>query len=240
MIKIETHCHSFGTSACATTDNSTLIAKYAAAGYKGIILNNHFSRGCYDAYLKGKGHEKKINAFFRFYDEFKKDCERCGIRVFEGAEIRVRDPRTESGTEYSVIGFERRVFYDNPPLFEYSQKELFNLAENEGAFMYQTHPFRTNVFLGNPDYMHGAESFNGHYHHVNSNDKAKRFCEENDLIGMSGTDFHHEDQPITAGMFLPEEITTEKELVAYIFENKFKNIVKRNEYLTALKKYRNG
>lgn len=239
MIKLETHCHTFGTSSCADTDNKTLIEKFVKAGYKGIIVNNHFSPDTYARYMNGETHEEKIDSFFGFYDEFKKECEKVGIRVFYGAEIRVKDSRVKGyGTEYAVIGFEKRVFYENPPLFTLSQEELFNLAEKEGAFMYQTHPFRTNVLAGNPKFLHGAEVFNGHYHHYNNNDLAREFCKENNLIGMSGTDFHHKDQPITAGIYIPEEITDEKQLVDYIFENKFTRIEEEKEYLTALKRYK--
>lgn len=239
MIKLETHCHTFGTSSCADTENKTIINKYLKAGYKGIIATNHFSPDTYDSYMKGETHREKIDCFFSAYEEFKSECEKVGIRVFFGAEIRVKDDRVKGyGTEYTVIGFDRKVFYDNAPLFALSQEELFNLAKSEGAFMYQTHPFRTNVLAGNPKYLHGAEAFNGHYHHANNNDLARVFYRENNLIGMSGTDFHHKDQPITAGMYLPEEITDEKKLVDYIFANNFTRIEEEQVYLTALKKYK--
>ena len=103
--------------------------------------------------------------------------------------------------------------------------------------MYQTHPFRTGVLNGNPEFMHGAESFNGHYHHANHNDLARAFCTENRLIGLSGTDFHHVDQPITAGIYLPEDIKTERQLADYYFEDKFKIIAEENEYLSAHEQY---
>lgn len=237
MIKLETHCHGYGTSGCATTKNDYLINKYLQAGYGGIILNNHYSKSCYNECLKGNDCKEKVDCFFNYFDAFKNECAKVGIKVFLGTEVRVRDPRC-SGTEYSVIGLKRKTYYENPLMFELDQKGLFELAEKDGAFMYQTHPFRQGVLAGDPKYLHGAESFNGHYHHINNNDLAKKFCEENNLIKLSGTDFHHEDQPITAGIFAPNEINTEEDLVAYLFENKFTRIEKEQEYLTALKIYK--
>ena len=237
MIKLETHCHSYGTSACATTKNDLLIEKYLDAGYGAIILNNHHSKTCFQECLKGENYKEKIDCFFGYFDAFKRDCEKVGIKVFLGTEVRVRDARCSS-TEYSVIGLKRETYYEKPLMFELDQKGLFELAEKDGAFMYQTHPFRQGVLAGDPRFLHGAESFNGHYHHVNNNHLAKKFCEDNNLIKLSGTDFHHDDQPITAGMYLPEEINTEEELVRYLFQNKFENIVQEEKYLTALKLYK--
>lgn len=237
MIKLETHCHGYGTSGCATTKNDLLIEKYLAAGYGAIILNNHHSKSCFEQCLKGENYKEKIDDFFRYFEVFKGDCAKVGIKVFLGTEVRVKDPRC-SGTEYSVIGLKKKTYYENPIMFELYQKGLFELAEKDGAFMYQTHPFRQGVLAGNPKYLHGAECFNGHYHHINNNDLAKKFCEENNLIKLSGTDFHHEDQPITAGIYIPEDINSEEELVAYLFENKFTRIEDYRTYQVALKKYK--
>lgn len=239
MIKLETHCHIFGTSACADTNNKTLIEKFVQAGYGGIVVTNHFSEGCYDDWFKGNTRKEKIDYFFNVYEKFSKECAERNIRTFWGAEIRVKNNLSSSGTEFTVIGLPRDAFYNGQLLFELNQEELFAVAEKHGAFMYQTHPFRTGVIEGNPKYMHGAESFNGHYHHANHNDFAREFCLKNNLIGLSGTDVHHFDQPITAGIYLPKNIRTERQLADYYFENKFKVIAEEDEYLTAHMKYIN-
>jgi hypothetical protein len=79
--------------------------------------------------MKGDTHKEKVDCFFNAYEEFKNSCEKVGIRVFFGAEIRVKDDRVSGhGTEYSVIGFSKRVFYENPPLFSLTQEDLFALV----------------------------------------------------------------------------------------------------------------
>ena len=140
-------------------------------------------------------------------------------------------------TEYMLLGFNRAFLYDNPRLYELSQQELFALADKNGIFMYQTHPFRAGVKAGDPKYIHGAECFNGHYHHPNNNILAEKFCKENNLIGLSGTDYHHDDQPITAGIFIPNEINDEHALVEYIFKNHFTNIKDEDLYLKSFKEH---
>ncbi len=105
-------------------------------------------------------------------------------------------------------------------MFLYSQEELFEIAEKNGFFLYQTHPQRKDIVFGNPDFMHGAESFNGHVNHINGNEKAKEFIEEHSLKKMSGTDYHDKGQPITGGIYVPENINDNLSLACYLRNEK--------------------
>jgi hypothetical protein len=58
------------------------------------------------------------------------------------------------------------------------------------------------------------------------------------LIGLSGTDYHHPDQPVTAGIYIREDIFDNKDLVKYLFENKFELIKEEQAYLEELKRYK--
>ena len=135
-----------------------------------------------------------------------------------------------------IYGFEDSLLYDNKPLFELTQKELFELSEKYNLFMYQTHPFRDGVKVGDPKFMHGVECFNGHYHHNNNNLKAKEFCEKNYLIKVVGTDFHHDDQPITTAVLVPENINDSISLTNYIRTNKLQTIEDKDTYIEQLLK----
>lgn len=234
MIKIETHCHIQGFSTCGDGNSQLTVEKYKQNGYGGIIITNHHSKFCYENFYQGQTDKEKIDYFFKLNDQFSSLCAKSGIKTFLGLEVRCLPTKTE----YMILGFDRQFFYDNPLLFNLSQQELFELADKNGLFMYQTHPFREGVVAGDPKFMHGAESFNGHYHHINNNDIALKFCKDNNLIGLSGTDYHHDDQPITAGMYLPKNINDDKSLVKYLFENKFTNIENPTLYEQSLKKYK--
>lgn len=233
MIKLETHSHIFGGSHCAKADDDTFIKNYLSAGYEAVVITNHFVLKAFEKY-NGETDKEKIDFYFSLYDNMKEKLNKVGIKAFIGSEI-----SCSTGEEYMLYGFDRSLFYDNKLLFTLSQKELFRLAEKNNCFMYQTHPFRDRVkVLGNPNFMHGAESFNGHFHHVNNNEQADRFCEENNLIKMSGSDYHYADQPIYGGIYVPENIDTETQLVEYIFKNDFKLIEHEDEYFSSLIKYK--
>lgn len=55
---------------------------------------------------------------------------------------------------------------------------------------------------------------------------------------MSGTDYHHADQPFTAGIWLPDDIKDEAELTEFVFKNDFTRIEEREKYMTYYKKYK--
>lgn len=235
MIKCEMHCHPCGGSDCADGNNNLAVEKFVKAGYGAVVCTTHYAKRYYDGYI-GQTHKEKIDYFFKVYDDFAKIANANGIKTFCATEIRC----LPTNTEYTVIGFDREFLYNNPPLFELGQQELFELADKNGFFMYQTHPFRVGVTAGDPKFMHGAECFNGHYHHVNSNKLAQEFCDKYNLIGVSGTDYHHDDQPLTTGLMLPENINTEKELAEFLKKGNLELVVYKEAYEKALEKHVQG
>ena len=226
MIKIETHAHSFGSSWCAKISNEELIEVYKKHGYDVLVITNHLHERDFYNY-DGNTDKDRLDYYFSLIDEIKKQGEKRGLKVLEGAEI---DVVTEKGNvEFTVYGLDREVFYKNNPLFKLTQEELFNLVEENGGFMYQTHPFRNGVLMrGNPKFMHGAESFNGHFHHDNNNELAEKFTKENDLIALSGTDYHIGGQIPTAGIITNREIKDEQDLVKLCFSKDYE-LVKLDE-----------
>ena len=228
MIKLETHCHCLQGSGCASVPPETLIKEYKKAGYGGIVLTNHYCKVCYDEY-PGETHIDKLDFYFSLFESVKKFGKIYGVKVFLGAETRaVREVGLYS--EYMLYGYDKSDLYDNLPLFYKTQKEMFEFSEAHGIFMYQTHPFREGVTVGDPKFIHGAEAFNGHINHYNYNDLAENLCRENGLRSLSGTDYHDEGQAITGGIYIPESIENEKDLADYLFNNQPKLIKNEDLY----------
>ena len=214
MMLLETHAHCLYGSRCGTAPPQTLVAEYMAAGYGGAVLTNHYNPHSFASY-PGESKKKKLDFYFSLVRALEEEGSKFGFKVFFGCEILAR---SDAGhfSEYMLYGFEEKFLYDNPPLFELTQKELYELAEKNGLFLYQTHPFRVGVTVGDPRYMHGAEAFNGHVGHINNNFLANGFCESNSLIKMSGTDYHDPGQPVTGGIYVPENIADGRALCDYI------------------------
>ena len=233
MIKFEMHCHTMPSSHCAKADNQTIIRRYKEAGYGGICVTNHIVRKEYDKY-PGETDREKIDFYYSIYENFKEFAKQNGIKVFIGAEIRIGN-----GEEFMIFGFDKQFLYDYvPAVFTMDQKQLYDIANEKGFFLYQTHPFRDRVkILGDPKYMHGAEIYNAHFHHTNFNEKAIEFCKVNNLIGVCGTDFHNPDQPILTAMYIPDDVNDEKAFVKCLFDRQFQLSCDEKTYKIELEKY---
>ncbi len=222
MIKLETHLHSLGGSGCAHVNNDQILEEYSRLGYKAITLTNHYCEVCYREY-PGETHKEKMDFYFSLVDSLTEKAKAYNIKVFWGAETRaVRSDWLYS--EFMIYGLNRKFLYDNKPLFTLTQEEMFKVCDKNGFFLYQTHPFRNGVALGDPTFLHGVEGYNGHIHHVNNNEKAMELAEKYNLKIMSGSDHHDYNQPINAGIYIPENIETNEQLVEYIFNNQPKLI----------------
>ncbi len=236
MIKFEIHCHTLHGSYCGLADADTIVKRYLDAGYGGLVVTNHYYDSAFEAY-PGENKKEKLDFYFSLYEKVKEIGEKQGLRVLLGSEVKVN-----SENDYLLFGFDRKIFYDNKPLYQFTQEEMFRLAEKQGFFFAQAHPFRVKGVksVGDPKLMHGIERFNGHFHHINNNEQAGEFCQKNNLIGLSGTDFHTPDQPITAGVFLPDYVMDEKQLANCLFNRNFSLYCDEKGYLDAMDKYYKG
>ncbi len=232
MIKIETHAHTGG-SWCALCSLKEIFEHYKSNGYGGIVVTNHYSYA--ECVSHGYANPREYAKYFFSLIESAMDMgKKYDMKVFYGAEIRLNS----DNTEYMLYGFDKAFLLDNANLWEFTEEQLFKIANANGLFMYQTHPFRDGVKVSNAKFLHGAESFNGHFHHVNNNVPAKEFCVKNNLIEMSGTDFHDPGQPVTAGIYIPEDISDNAGLVKYIMSGKAKLANERKDYIDWLIKYK--
>lgn len=170
------------------------------------------------ALYPGETYAEKLKFYFSLYEKFRTAALREGIRPFLGSEVRAYDAEGYF-SEYLLYGVDEKFFYDNPALYALTQRELFSLAEKNGVFMVQSHPFRTGVKVGYYEYMHGVEVYNGHKYHTNRNFVAKAFAEGFGLRQTGGTDFHMTEQTPVGGIYLPENINTDRELADYLFSS---------------------
>ncbi len=236
MIKLETHCHSLGANTCPKSPPEQIIEDYLNMGYGGVISTNHYSKGAFVTYPDGDD-RVKAEYFLSLIDDFKEKGRKKGFKVFNGVEVRLLC----NEQEFMLIGFDRQFLLDNCSMYTYTQEQLFAVCEKAGVLMSQTHPKRSSgkhkVIASDPKFLHAAEVFNGHFHHVNNNDEALKFVTENNLIKLSGTDYHEFGQPITAGIYIPEEIETEKQLLDYLFKGEFERIEDKELYLETMQKW---
>ena len=69
------------------------------------------------------------------------------------------------------------------------------------------------------EFLHGIEVYNGNPRHDSHNDKAADFAGSNNLLKLSGSDFHLYEDLGRGGIFLPDDINDNKKLVSYLKNN---------------------
>lgn len=234
-MKLETHCHNSGASVCADVTDQKIIETYKSLGYDAIILTNHINWYWKEGYPK-ESYKAKVDFYLSRYNQLKDLAKKNGLKVFLGAEVATI---TQSGVhqEFLLVGFDKEFLYANDLVYTCTQPQLFEIANKNGLFMWQSHPFRVGEECGDPKYMHGAEAFNGHYHHQNNNQKAQALCAENNLKMISGTDYHHPDQPVFSGIIIPDDIQNEKQLANYFLTTQPQLLVDQQRYEMEWEKY---
>lgn len=222
--KIELHLHTKGNSACAHVNYIDIIKEYKEKGYSGIVCTNHLNETAW-SYLKGFTNKTKHKSFLKGFDDLYLEAKKNGIKVYFGMELALKGEDykglRENCVELLIYGIERKEFeiYSNS-LYSMSHKEIFDLANEKGWVIIQSHPFRPRTRLEN-NYVHGAECINTHFKHKNNNNLAIEYVKNNNYIGTCGSDYHENGMAISyiEVETMPEN---EKSLAQMLKNNNFK------------------
>lgn len=228
LIKCEMHLHTLGGSPCAKVMPENIAEIYSEAGYGAITVTNHYMKYIFESFYPFSTDKERIKYFISHYKTLEKCCKPFGIKVFLGMELNPEIMNAKAAmpaAEFLCYGVTEKFLYDYPRLYNYTQKELFELFDKNNILMFQAHPFRGYCTLGDLKYMHGVETFNGF--HESFNHKSEDLAKENNLLRVSGSDFHEKGVP-NGGIYIPDSIDSSEKLAHYIKNNKIQLI--RNGY----------
>lgn len=225
-ILIETHLHNSEASPCAVMPARDIPALYLKAGYQGIVVTNHFSEYCLNTLLKRSTPFESVKAFFSNSRLAADAASSHGLKSFVGAEVTLAQYGWQ---DYLLYGELEEGFCDHPLLYLYTHEQLFELAHKYGWAVFQAHPFRAGCSVGDPQYMHGIEFFNGHNNGEDSDDRAQKFVNKFGLKSIAGGDFHNRGAEGKAGIFIPDDINTEGDLSACLINYQAKLFINRKK-----------
>ena len=211
LVRLEFHCHTAETSPCGTVPAAETVRLYKEAGYDGIFITDHF----FDLVEGAPGDRPWNEAVDRLlvgYRAAKKAGDEFGLDVYLGAEIRF--PGSEN--DYLVLGLTEEFLYRHEWMYMLSQPEFYRLADRNGLLLVQAHPFRPPCTPADPQYLHGAEAYNGHKGMPNNNPLAEAFASEHGLIATAGSDCHYTHAVGTTAMLFPEPIRTTADVVRHL------------------------
>lgn len=216
MQKIETHAHTSHVSPCGQMTPKELVDSYVAAGFDVLTVTEHFN----DYVLEAFDAVNPIKAVERYLEGYKlcaSYAEEQGlpIKVFLGVESNL----LAYGNDFLFFGVEEDFLFECPKLYSLSPAEAHREIEQYGGMIYQAHPFRDNRCTPvDPECLHGIEVFNAHFGHENYNEKALAFALLHGLRQSAGSDCHEPKYVGKAGILVPDEISTEKDLCRYMKE----------------------
>ena len=207
--KTELHCHSKPVSICAEGDAEHIVKVYTEAGYSTVVLTNHINYNFEPPHAETDDWRENVKRYLQGYWDLKQAAE-GKLHVLLGVEL---CPDITGYNDFLLYGITEDFLLNGPNLRKLSVKEISNFAKQEGFLFALAHPFRDNITMRDPNLFEGIEVYNGHYRHDSRNFLARTLAEKTGLIPPSGSDYHHLDQPATAGIETNEPITSNEQLL---------------------------
>ncbi len=213
MYKVETHLHTAYCSTCGQMEAREIVEAYAAAGYSGLAVTDHFNRDTFrhlGVDLNAGG--DKITPFLEGFRRVQEEARCAGIRVFQGAELRF----DECMNDYLLFGWDASLLADPEAVFRMGIAAFSALARRSGALLIQAHPYRHACTPAIACYLDGIEVVNGNPRHRNHNSWAKAYAKEFGLIALSGSDCHQPEDVAAAGILteqLPQDTFSFAQLI---------------------------
>lgn len=217
-MRIDMHTHSLPVSGCAHHEPELVPEFLKAAGIDAIVLTNHYCN--WHCKKLGDTLEEQAKVYVDTFKRCKEKGESIGVKVFFGAEIKL--DKEVNAPEFLLYGLSEEAFLESYPLYNVSQKELFDFCEKNNILMVQSHPYRSEQGYSPADmnYAHGVEVYNPHLCFPARYEEALKLATDNDKIKTSGSDFHVKDQAGLAGMIVPDDICDQFMLRDFLRERK--------------------
>lgn len=197
MFKYETHLHTDETSPCGKVPAVEAVRIYKNAGYTGIVVTDHYTRGFFEKQLF-KSWDDKIDLYLAGYHKALEEGAKLDLDVHPGMEIQFN----ENPNDYLVYGFDEQFLRTHKKLYKLGLEAFRKLTAGSGIIIVQAHPFRPRMIPAKPSLIDGVEIYNGNPRHDSSNHLALEYAKENGLKMLSGSDFHQVQDAARGGIIV--------------------------------------
>ena len=190
--RYDTHLHTSQASACAFSTGAEMARAYAAAGYTGIFITDHFFNGnsCVPRDLPWA---QRVERFCAGFEDAKVEGEKLGLQVFFGFEF------NDSGAEFLIYNLDKQWLLEHENIDRMPTRKALSLMRQEGGFVVQAHPFRERGYLDHiqlyPRDVDAVEAVNSSHlgeEGRKMNERAFLYAKMFDLPVTAGSDSHRE------------------------------------------------
>ena len=210
--KTETHLHSKESNYDGKVSVGNIINLYKEKGYSTIIETPHVSERHFTRV--GIEWNEFIDYLYSSYN-IAKYIE--GFNYLFAIELTL----TSNNNDYLIYGVTEEFLKENEFLYNISLSELVNLCTKNNFLIVQPHPFRDGYEIDSVEYKMPFERYNGQYSAENHNDLAEEYFQENNLTGLSGSDFHEISDLARGGIITTKEILTINDYIEVVLKNDF-------------------
>ena len=210
----ETHMHTCLASACGKSTGKEHVRFYKDAGYTGIIMTDHFFGGntAIDRSLPWK---KRIDLFWRGYEDAKEEGEKTGLDVFFGLE------QNYTGDEYLIYGLTKEYMKAHPEMEHWTRRQQLEEVHRAGGCVIQAHPFRIRGYMNSIQvgtrFCDGIEAANRGNEPLDDA-RAYRMGMAEHLVMTAGSDNHLSPIPDPYGVVLEKRLTSILDYVKIILQ----------------------
>jgi len=218
IYKTETHLHTkeSQTSIRQKSSAEEIVNLYKEKGYNTIIVTDHYTREKLDG-ISINNWDSKIEQLLTGYKTAKQFGDALELNILFGIELTL----LETGSDYLIYGVTEEFLKKHSHLYDLKFEELVNLCTEHKLLIVQAHPFRDDIILAPLEHHIPIEAYNGCHSETSRNDKAIEYAKIHNLIGTSGSDFHHINDTARGGIITKEEIKNIEDYIKNIKNNTF-------------------
>lgn len=220
MYRYELHMHTRQGSACGQWDIEDMIRAYAAMGYAGAVVTDHFLGGN-TRIDRSLPWEELIRAYSAGYHRGRALAKALDFDLLFGVE-----EGYGGGKEFLVYGIEPEFLLRRPWLRNADTALWSREVHAVGGVLIYAHPFRSRDYIPEPRVLpdmslaDGVEIFNAG-NLPGDNQEAFRVFGDADCIRIAGSDAHRGDGGRFCGVDFPRRITTGVQLAQALKERDF-------------------
>ena len=219
MFKTETHLHVKETSPCSRIMAEEMVQYYYDAGYKTLIVSDHFQEGFFKPIAELPWSEQ-VDRFLAGYKAVQKAAEKFDMNVILSAEIRFNSSRNH----YLLYGIDEAFLKARPDILDMTIETFAPYAKAAGVTIVQAHPLRDGKCIPTFEWVDGVEAYNANPRHENFTAETLKLAKEWNLPITGGSDTHRMEDIALCGIKTAEEIRTAEDYVRALMSGDFEII----------------